>query len=270
MPVSYKFIFEACDDYKHVLGSVTGKQTLHIPWGKLVKEPSKWLMKRCYPKHFQWRDPSKIRIDETFQLIQHWRDRISRGRESLIWVKTSPLFKDLQGGSRLTRNSHQGSSVEQESSEENFDLSSSSDEEGVTGEAQEVPSSGSDADADTADESGEGQDKGLALLPIAVVTVEMMCLMVGTLWAITRNDQAVRKCNLRAQQPPPIMETIYSEIPFIKVSYCYIVPFVHTLVSLPALGSDDRRSLHSSPRASNVYVSPTSGGIIFTYYMCQC
>lgn len=160
MPVSYKFIFEACDDYKHVLGSVTGKQTLHIPWGKLVKEPSKWLMKRCYPKHFQWRDPSKIRIDETFQLIQHWRDRISRGRESLIWVKTSPLFKDLQGGSRLTRNFRQGSSVEQESSEENFELPSSSDEEGVTGEAQEVPSSGSDADADTADESGEGQDKG--------------------------------------------------------------------------------------------------------------
>src|SRR6266404_4653227 len=159
MPVSYKFIFEACDDYKHVLGSVTGKQTLHIPWGKLVKEPSKWLMKRCYPKHFQWRDPSKIRIDETFQLIQHWRDRISRGRESLIWVKTSPLFKDLQGGSRLTRNSHQGSSVEQESSEENFDLSSSSDEEGVTGEAQEKGASlASNSSGDSGNDVSDGGD----------------------------------------------------------------------------------------------------------------
>jgi len=146
--------------YTYVIGYVTGKKHLHIPWGKLIKEPLKWLKKRCYPKHFQWTDPSKIRIAETFKLIDHWRERISHGREPLIWVKTSTLFQDVQGGSRQARAIRLGGPVVQESSEENFDLPSSSDEEEDDEGPDEGSCSATDADPDTRDESGEDQDQG--------------------------------------------------------------------------------------------------------------
>ena len=157
--VSFKFNIQIFNNTyeKMVVGNVTGKKHVHIPWGRLIKELFK---KTCYLKHFNWRDPSKIRIAKTFKLIDHWRDRISRGREPLIWVKTSALFKDVQGGSRQARAIHPGGPVVQESSEENFDLPSSSDEE----EEDECPDEGSNtgtgADADTGDESGEDQNQG--------------------------------------------------------------------------------------------------------------
>jgi len=140
-----------------VVGYVTGKKNLQIPWGKLIQEPTKWINKRCYPKHFQWRDPSKIRIDETFKLVDHWRERINKGREPLIWVKTSALFRNVQGMSRQAQASRHIPPVEQETSEENYDLPPSSDEEDEDIGLEEGSHSGTNADAETGDESGEDE-----------------------------------------------------------------------------------------------------------------
>ena len=48
----------------------------------------------CIPGGFEWKDSSKIHVGEVFCLLDHWRDRKDQGLEPLIWIQTSPLFKN--------------------------------------------------------------------------------------------------------------------------------------------------------------------------------
>ena len=48
----------------------------------------------CIPGGFEWKDPSKIHVGEVFCLLDHWRDRKDQGLEPLVWIQTSPLFKN--------------------------------------------------------------------------------------------------------------------------------------------------------------------------------
>src|ERR1700675_2657114 len=57
-------------------------------------DPSSWIESECTPDGFEWKDPSKIRIAEVHRLLEHWRDRIDRGLQGLIWVPSCPLFQD--------------------------------------------------------------------------------------------------------------------------------------------------------------------------------
>ncbi len=111
----------------YAVGYVTGKPKLTIPWGKLIQDPSSWIKKECYPKDFQWKHPSKIKINDVFHLIYYWRDHRSQEQDALIWVTTSKLFDDAHRPSRQAR-SLQRSPVQVESSdEERFILSRSSE-----------------------------------------------------------------------------------------------------------------------------------------------
>ncbi|KAI9433711.1 hypothetical protein H4582DRAFT_2060689 [Lactarius indigo] len=82
---------------------VTGKPTLTIPWGSLVKDPSSWIRDECIPDGFEWKDPSKIQIGEVFRLLYHWSDRQDKGIDPLMWVSTSPLFSNLEDSPRPMR-----------------------------------------------------------------------------------------------------------------------------------------------------------------------
>src|SRR6266404_711037 len=78
-------------------------------------------------QHFQWKHPSKIKINDAFRLIYCWRDCRSQEQDALIWVTTSKLFDDAHRPSRQAR-SLQRSPVQVESSdEERFILSRSSE-----------------------------------------------------------------------------------------------------------------------------------------------
>jgi hypothetical protein len=232
---------------------VTGQKKLQIPWGKLAKEPSKWLKKKSYPQDFQWRDPSKIKVDDLFTLIAHWRARVSRGRKTLVWVKSSPFFKGVQGTSRQARVFRQRSPVVRESSQEFFDIPSfsnvkeddespeeeeenespdeeeeneSPDEEEENESPEEGSNLGSDADVDTGEESGDDQDEDEGL---------------GGDTTDHATDEDI------SQRPG-------------EHCICAILPSLHKVIH-HSLGSSDiyQRSQHSDSRVSNVYASPTSG-----------
>jgi len=138
-----------------------GKMNVQIPWETLKQDPFKWIKVSCYPKHFVWRDPSKIRIEDTFKLLAHWRKRISEGKKPLTWIKTCDLFKDVPGVVRPDRMPCLDPTVEQEPSEENYDLNVSGveeeDEEDDEGSA-DSSSSGTDADAEIGQQSSEEED----------------------------------------------------------------------------------------------------------------
>jgi hypothetical protein len=69
--LSFYYWVELCDT--QVLGYVSGKKKAIIPWAKLCKNPSSWIRPECAPDGFQWADPSKIRINDVFSLLDHWR-----------------------------------------------------------------------------------------------------------------------------------------------------------------------------------------------------
>ncbi len=107
------------------IGHATGKPKQTIPWGELTQDPSSWIKEECYPHDFEWKHPSKIKINEVFRLISYWRDRTAEGEEALIWVRTSKLFDDRPAtrGRRMRR----GSLQEESSHEEVFTFPQSSD-----------------------------------------------------------------------------------------------------------------------------------------------
>jgi hypothetical protein len=145
-----------------VLAYVTGKKNVQIPWEQLKQDPSKWIKVSCYPKHFIWKDPSKIRVEDTFKLLGHWRRRISQGKNPLIWITTCDLFKKVTGVVRHGRAIRPEHPVEQqESSEENYDLDcsgASGDEDEQDEGNAEGSNSATDADADTGEQSDEDED----------------------------------------------------------------------------------------------------------------
>jgi hypothetical protein len=46
------------------------------------------------PDGFEWKDPSKIQIEDVYHLLDHWRACQDSGHEPLIWASTCPLFED--------------------------------------------------------------------------------------------------------------------------------------------------------------------------------
>jgi hypothetical protein len=61
-----------------------------------VSNPTLWIVADCTPDRFEWKDPSKIQIDEVFLLLDHWRACQGMGLDPLIWVSTCPLFQDAE------------------------------------------------------------------------------------------------------------------------------------------------------------------------------
>ncbi|KAI9428965.1 hypothetical protein H4582DRAFT_2066083 [Lactarius indigo] len=77
----------------------------------------------CIPYDFEWKDPSKIRIDEVFRLLDHWRDRQDQGIDPLMWVPTCPLFNDTRQPTIHKRNIRRAQPKQSDGSdEESFDL----------------------------------------------------------------------------------------------------------------------------------------------------
>ncbi|KAI9437857.1 hypothetical protein BJY52DRAFT_1230006 [Lactarius psammicola] len=70
---------------------VSGKKKATIPWAKLSQDPSSWIK----PEY-----PSKLRVGDVFDLLQHWRQRKQDHLEPLIWVSSCPLLKDVEQPSK--------------------------------------------------------------------------------------------------------------------------------------------------------------------------
>ncbi|KAI9434699.1 hypothetical protein H4582DRAFT_2060123 [Lactarius indigo] len=102
---------------------VTGIENQTIPWGSLSSDPSAWIDEECIPYDFEWKDPSKIRIDEVFRLLDHWRDRQDQGIDPLMWVPTCPLFNDMKQPTIHKQNIRRARPKQSDGSdEESFDL----------------------------------------------------------------------------------------------------------------------------------------------------
>ncbi|KAI9434764.1 hypothetical protein H4582DRAFT_2059889 [Lactarius indigo] len=102
---------------------VTEIENQTIPWGSLSSDPSAWIDEECIPYDFEWKDPSKIRIDEVFRLLDHWRDRQDQGIDPLMWVPTCPLFNDTKQPTIHKRNIRCARPKQSDGSdEESFDL----------------------------------------------------------------------------------------------------------------------------------------------------
>jgi hypothetical protein len=101
-----------------------------IPWAKLSSDPSAWIGEECFPSGFQWADPSKIRIVQVFQLLDHWRQRKNDGLTPLIWNPSCELLLNVEERPQHVRNSQQRQSGQSRSNEREFhDSSSGSDTE---------------------------------------------------------------------------------------------------------------------------------------------
>jgi hypothetical protein len=61
----------------------------------MSQEPSSWIEPECAPCGFPWADPSKIRIDNVYLLLDHWRRRQADGMVPLIWASSCPLLEDV-------------------------------------------------------------------------------------------------------------------------------------------------------------------------------
>ncbi|KAH9018652.1 hypothetical protein EDB85DRAFT_1897084 [Lactarius pseudohatsudake] len=134
-------------DYKHPNSHwfVTGNKKQTIPWGVLVKDPSSWILDDCTPEEFVWKDPSKIQIGEVFRLLSHWSDRQDQGLGPLMWVPTSPLFRDVKHPRRHRRHlrhAQQSNASDQES----FNLSNYGDSNPKSSSTDKSSAESSDSD----------------------------------------------------------------------------------------------------------------------------
>ena len=141
------------------LGYVSGKKKATIPWAKLSQDPSSWIKPECVPDGFQWADPSKLRIGDVFDLLNHWRQRKQDHLEPLIWVSSCPLLKDVEQPSKHRRapkrrqghNTDVGGSSDSSDSESS---STSSSDDSSTSDANHSALPNSD-DNSTEDEESE-------------------------------------------------------------------------------------------------------------------
>ncbi|KAH9035587.1 hypothetical protein EDB84DRAFT_1437881 [Lactarius hengduanensis] len=69
----------------HESGFISGRKNATIPWSKLSSDPMAWIEEECFPLGFPWVDPSKLRLVQIFQLLDHWRQRQKEGLIPLIW-----------------------------------------------------------------------------------------------------------------------------------------------------------------------------------------
>jgi hypothetical protein len=86
-----------------VLGYMSRRKRAKIPWTELSNDPSIWIESECAPDAFPWADPSKIRIDDVYMLLEHWRKREARGLKPLIWASSCPLLKGAEQRSEHQR-----------------------------------------------------------------------------------------------------------------------------------------------------------------------
>ena len=98
------------------------------------------------PRGFQWKHPSKIKIQDVFHLLNHWRDRSEKGEEPLIWVTTSSLFHNIHRPSRQVQRNNRAPVQEESSDGERFILPRSSEmDEGEDSDGEEGGSHRSEA-----------------------------------------------------------------------------------------------------------------------------
>ena len=69
-------------------------------------------MEECIPDGFEWKDPSKIQINEIYRLLDHWRARQVNGLDPLIWVPMGPPFKDSGKAAKHVRASRQARALQ--------------------------------------------------------------------------------------------------------------------------------------------------------------
>jgi len=83
-----------CDT--EISGHVSEKKRATISWGKLCEDPASWIKPECVPDGFQWADPSKICVDNIFDLLEHLRQRSEHCLKPLIWESSCPLLEDVE------------------------------------------------------------------------------------------------------------------------------------------------------------------------------
>ncbi|KAH8989762.1 hypothetical protein EDB86DRAFT_2831440 [Lactarius hatsudake] len=74
---------------------ISGRRNVTVPWSKLSSDPPAWIEEECYPPGFLWVDPSKLRLVQVFQLLEHWRQRKRDGLIPLIWNPSCELLANV-------------------------------------------------------------------------------------------------------------------------------------------------------------------------------
>jgi hypothetical protein len=105
--------------YKCMLGFISGKPKVTIPWGRLCEDPSLWIRPECFPTDFPWGDPSKIRVGDVFRLLEHWEQRREQHLKPLIWASTCPILADVDRSSSSEHTSGQSSTDDSDRSDSN-------------------------------------------------------------------------------------------------------------------------------------------------------
>ncbi|KAI9432718.1 hypothetical protein H4582DRAFT_2083108 [Lactarius indigo] len=83
---------------------VSRRKNATIPWSKLSSDPPTWIEEECYPLGFLWADPSKLRLVQVFQLLDHWRQRQREGLIPLIWNPSCELLANVDHPVQHIRN----------------------------------------------------------------------------------------------------------------------------------------------------------------------
>ena len=77
---------------------------MSIPWAKVIKNPTAWIDKDCYPAGFEWADPSKIRIGKVFELFDHWRQRRQSGLAPIDWNRSCEFMVGVDESAEQVHN----------------------------------------------------------------------------------------------------------------------------------------------------------------------
>ena len=102
---------------------MSGKAKAIIPWAKVIKNPTDWINKECYPSGFKWAEPSKIHAEDAHDLLQHWRAREKSGKAPLIWNPSCDLLagpEQRSGHSQRRRRRQSDPGSKEDSEEESF------------------------------------------------------------------------------------------------------------------------------------------------------
>ena len=132
-------------------GYISGRKNAIISWSKLSRNPSAWILEECYPERFPWADPSKLRLTQVFQLLDHWREREDDGLEPLIWKSSCELLTNRYQPSQAVRTQqrYQGASPSDSNSPSKSNESLSereSEEEDFADEIAKISDRNSDYD----------------------------------------------------------------------------------------------------------------------------
>jgi hypothetical protein len=109
-------------------GFTSGNPTGRISWSRLVTNPTSWIIADCMPDGLEWKDPSKIQIDDIYCLLDHWKACQDSRLELLVWASTGPLFQDNNKTAKnLQASQHTHTLQPPDSDEEVFVLPDSDD-----------------------------------------------------------------------------------------------------------------------------------------------